>query len=142
MFSYISVTTNIYTMKKIFISLALTAIAFGTFAQETTDAGKLSAMPEYISAQHELKQLSIQWQKEIEAKYSEIGVLSRAYNTDLPSLSESTKKERKNAIEQKQQEVRNLQTQRFGINGDLYKKREVLLKPLQDKLLKEAESSY
>ncbi len=127
-------------MKKIFVSIALVLFAFGAFAQQTT-AAKLSSMPEYVNAQRELNQLSVQWQKEIEAKYSEVGALSRAYNADAPSLNESAKKHRLNEIELKQQEAINLQRQRFGANGDLYKKREALLKPVEDKLSKEAESS-
>ncbi|HWY99249.1 MAG TPA: OmpH family outer membrane protein [Bacteroidia bacterium] len=94
----------------------------------------LSKIPEYKVAQDQLNQLSIQWQKEIEAKYSEIDQLYKAYKADEVLLTAEMKQKRQAEIEQKEQEVKDLQKQRFGVNGDLFKKRQELVKPLQDKI--------
>jgi outer membrane protein len=94
----------------------------------------LSKIPEYKVAQDQLNQLSIQWQKEIEAKYSEIDQLYKAYKADEVLLTAEMKQKRQTEIEQKEQEVKDLQKQRFGVNGDLFKKRQELVKPLQDKI--------
>lgn len=94
----------------------------------------LSKMPEYKVAQDQLNQLSIQWQKEIEAKYSEIDQLYKAYKADEVLLTEEMKQKRQAEIEKKEQEVKDLQKQRFGVDGDLFKKRQELVKPLQDKI--------
>ena len=94
----------------------------------------LSKIPDYKIAQDQLNQLSIQWQKEIEAKYSEIDQLYKAYKADEVLLTEEMKQKRQAEIEKKEQEVKDLQKQRFGVNGDLFKKRQELVKPLQDKI--------
>ena len=94
----------------------------------------LSKIPEYKVAQDQLNQVSIQWQKEIEAKYSEIDQLYKAYKADEVLLTAEMKQKRQAEIEQKEQEVKDLQKQRFGVNGDLFKKRQELVKPLQDKI--------
>jgi outer membrane protein len=94
----------------------------------------LSKIPEYKVAQDQLNQLSIGWQKEIEAKYSEIDQLYKAYKADEVLLTEEMKQKRQTEIEQKEQAVKDLQKQRFGVSGDLFKKRQELVKPLQDKI--------
>lgn len=94
----------------------------------------LSKMPEYKVAQDQLNQFSVQWQKEIEAKYSEIDQLYKAYKADKVLLTQEMQQKREAEIEQKEQEVKDLQKQRFGVNGDLFKKRQELVKPLQDKI--------
>ncbi len=94
----------------------------------------LSKIPDYKVAQDQLNQLSIGWQKEIEAKYSEIDQLYKAYKADEVLLTEDMKQKRQSEIEKKEQDVKDLQKQRFGVNGDLFKKRQELVKPLQDKI--------
>jgi outer membrane protein len=94
----------------------------------------LSKMPEYKSAEDQINQISIQWQKEIEAKYSEVDQLYKAYKADEVLLTDEMKQKRQSEIETKEQAVKDLQKQRFGVNGDLFKKRQELVKPLQDKV--------
>lgn len=94
----------------------------------------LSKMPEYKAAQDQINQISIEWQKEIEAKYSEIDQLYKAYKADEVLLTDEMKQKRQSEIEQKEQAVKDLQKQHFGVNGDLFKKRQELVKPLQDKV--------
>ena len=94
----------------------------------------LTSIPEYKAAQTEIDKLSVDWQKEIEAKYSEIDKLYKAYQADAILLTDDMKKKRENEIINKEKEVKELQKQRFGVDGELFKKRQELVKPLQDKI--------
>ncbi|MGZ3920034.1 MAG: OmpH family outer membrane protein [Bacteroidia bacterium] len=94
----------------------------------------LGQIPEYKAAQSELDKTSVQWQKEIEAKYTEIDKLYKAYQADAILLTDDMKKKRENEIINKEKEVKDLQKQRFGVDGELFKKRQELVKPIQDKV--------
>jgi len=94
----------------------------------------LDNIPEYKSAQSQLDNISIQWQKEIEAKYSEIDKLYKAFQAEQILLTEDMKKKREDEIIAKEKEAKELQKQRFGVDGDLFKKRQELVKPIQDKV--------
>jgi len=94
----------------------------------------LSKIPEYKAVQDQINQISIEWQKEIEGKYSEIDQLYKAYKADEVLLTDEMKQKRQAEIEQKEQAVKDLQKQHFGVNGDLFKKRQELVKPIQDKV--------
>jgi outer membrane protein len=92
----------------------------------------LSQIPEYKAAQGELDKTSLMWQKEIDGKYSEVDKLYKAYQADAILLTEEMKKKRENEIINR--EVKDLQKQRFGVDGELFKKRQELVKPIQDKV--------
>lgn len=94
----------------------------------------LSKIPEYKAAQAELDKLSVDWQKEIEAKYAEIDKLYKIYQAESVLLTEDMRKKRENEIINKEKEVKELQKQRFGVDGELFKKRMELVKPIQDKV--------
>jgi outer membrane protein len=94
----------------------------------------LSQMPEYKSAQDQLDAASAQWQKEIEAKYSEIDKLYKSFQAEQVLLSEDMKRRREDEIIQKEKEAKELQKSKFGVDGELFKKRMELVKPLQDKV--------
>jgi len=94
----------------------------------------LSKIPEYKAAQDQLDQISISWQKDIEAKKSEVDQLYKAYKADEVLLTDEMKEKRQSEIDQKEQAVKDLQKQHFGVNGDLFKKRQELVKPIQDKV--------
>jgi outer membrane protein len=91
-------------------------------------------MPEYKEAQKKLDQFSDQWQKEIEAKQAELDVMYRNFDAEQVMLSESLKKKREDDLFNKEKELRDLQKRRFGFEGDLFRKRQELIKPLQDKV--------
>ncbi len=127
-------------MKKVFF-LAISVLFFTSVQAQT--AAKfgyadtdyiLSKIPEYKAAQSELDKLSVQWQKEIEAKYVEIDKLYKAYQADAVLLTDDMKKKRENEIVNKEKEAKDLQKQRFGVDGELFKKRIELVKPIQDKV--------
>ena len=125
-------------MKKIFILAAfLLGTAFTTFAQkyayENTDY-ILENITEYTDAQQQLDDLSVQWQKEIEAKFAEIDKLYKAFQNEAVLLPDEMKKKREDEIVKKEKDAKDLQKKRFGTDGDLYKKRIELIKPIQEKV--------
>lgn len=94
----------------------------------------LSHVPEYQQAQQEINKLSIQWQKEIEMKYESVARLETSLQAEKVLLTEDMRKQREQEIDQKRQEAKDLQKQRFGVEGDLFKRREELIKPIQDQI--------
>lgn len=125
-------------MKKTIISAVLmvittTAALAQKFAFVDTEY-ILANIPEYKQAQAELDKTSVNWQKEIEAKYAEIDKLYKAYQAEQILLTEDMKKKREAEIVGKEKEVKDLQKQHFGVDGDLFKKRQELVKPIQDKV--------
>ncbi len=94
----------------------------------------LANTPEYKSAQTQVDNLSIQWQKEVEAKYAEIDKLYKAFQAEEVLLTDDMKKKRENEIMTKEKDAKDIQKQHFGVDGDLFKKRQELVKPIQDKI--------
>lgn len=125
-------------MKKIILTLAIAAfMALGAQAQKFAYIDTeyiLENIPEYQAAQRQLDQLSIQWQREIEAQFAEIEKLYKDYQAESMLLPEDVRKTRENAIIEREKQAKDLQRQRFGRDGDLFKKRQELTKPIQDKV--------
>ena len=96
----------------------------------------LDNMPEYSEAQNELNKTSEKWQREIELRYEAIENMNKAYRAERVLLTEDMKREREEEIAQSELEAKELQKKRFGLSGDLFKKREELIKPIQDKIFK------
>ncbi|MBP6976840.1 MAG: OmpH family outer membrane protein [Bacteroidales bacterium] len=94
----------------------------------------LKNIPEYNDAQSLLDDMAAEWQKEIEDKYTEIDQLYKSYQAEVVLLPEEMKKKREDEIIKKEQAVKELQRQRFGKDGDLFKKRQELIKPIQEKI--------
>jgi len=94
----------------------------------------LENIPDYKTAQQTLDNLSLTWQKEIEDKYAIIDKLYKAYQAEQVLLTEEMKKRRQDEITAKEKDVKDLQKQRFGYDGDLFKKKQELVKPIQDKI--------
>jgi len=94
----------------------------------------LDNIPEYKMAITQLEELSKKWQKEIETKLLEIDKMYRSFQTDAVLLPADIKKQREEEITQKERELKALQKKRFGKEGDLFKKRQELIKPIQDKI--------
>jgi outer membrane protein len=86
----------------------------------------------YQDAQADLDKMSMDWQKEIEQKYEGIEKMEKAYQAEKILLTDEMKKKRESELEEKRKEARELQKKRFGVEGDLFKKREELIKPIQD----------
>ena len=94
----------------------------------------LKNLPQYEQANEQLTMLSIRWQKEIDAAQQEARVLATNYQTEQIFLTEAMRAEREQEIVKKEQEVLELKRKYFGQDGELYKKREALIKPIQDEI--------
>ena len=125
-------------MKK-FLLIAVCSIAFGlsTAAQRYAIIDTkyiLGKMPEYVDADKKLQAVSDQWQKEIDTKQAELDKMYKDYDAEQFMLSDDLKTKREDELFNKEKELRDLQKKRFGYQGDLFKEREKLVKPLQDKV--------
>ncbi|MCA1750413.1 MAG: OmpH family outer membrane protein [Cryomorphaceae bacterium] len=92
----------------------------------------LSNLKAYSDAQKELDRFSNQWQKEIEERYTGIERLHKSYQAEKVLLTAEMRKEREEEIVRKEEEARDLKRQRFGVDGDLFQKRQELIQPIQD----------
>jgi outer membrane protein len=93
-------------------------------------------IPAFNSAQEQLDKLSKQWEKEVADGYSVVEQMYKSYQNEAVLLSQDMKTKREEAIISKEKEMKNLQNKYFGPEGDLFKKREELVKPIQDEILK------
>lgn len=92
----------------------------------------LKNLPQYESANDQLTLISRRWQKEIEDAQQQAQILSQNYQTEQIFLSEPMRQQREEEILAKENEVMELKRKYFGQDGELYKKRDALLKPIQD----------
>lgn len=125
-------------MKKYFL-----IAVFGCLASVSVNAQRyaiidtkyiLSKMPEYVDADKKLQEISEQWQKEIDDKQAALDLMYKNYDAEQYMLTDELKKKREDELFNKEKELRDLQKRRFGYEGDLFKEREKLVKPLQDKV--------
>ncbi|NBO58462.1 MAG: OmpH family outer membrane protein [Chitinophagia bacterium] len=125
-------------MKKITILLiAIFLLTASSYAQRYAIIDTryiLSKLSEYSDAQKKLDAFSLQWQKEIDDKQALLDQMYRNYEAEKVMLSEELLKKREDDLFNKEKEVRDLQKRRFGFEGDLFKKRQELVKPIQDKV--------
>lgn len=131
-------------MKKI-IFLILTVLCFTsvTFAQKYAYIDSefiLGKMPEYKEAQKDLDKLAANWQKDIETRFRSIDSMYKKYQVEAITLPENLKQKREELIIKAEQEAKDLQKKRFGKDGDLFKKREELVKPIQDRVFNAIEA--
>ena len=94
----------------------------------------LKNLPQYEQANEQLSMLSKRWQKEIDAAQQDARVMATNYQTEQIFLSETMRTQREQEIVKKEQEVLELKRKYFGQDGELYKKREALIKPIQDEI--------
>jgi outer membrane protein len=93
-------------------------------------------IPEFTAAQEQLDRLSKQWEKEVSDGYAVVEQMYKSYQTESVLLSQDMKTKREEAIIAKEKEIKDLQNKYFGMEGELFKKREELVKPIQDEILK------
>ena len=94
----------------------------------------LKNLPQYETANEQLTMISKRWQKEIETANQEVQLLVSNYQTEQIFLSADMKQKREDEILEKEQQVLELKRKYFGEEGEWYKKREALLKPIQDEI--------
>jgi outer membrane protein len=125
-------------MKKILLvvcSLAIFSLASSAQKYAIIDTKYiLNKLPDYSAAERRLEQLSIQWQAELDTLQTQLDKMYKNYDAEQYMLSEELKKKRETELFNKEKEVRDLQKKRFGYEGDLFKERQKLVKPIQDKV--------
>jgi outer membrane protein len=123
-------------MKKFIVTIALlVAVSSIGLAQKYgfIDSGYiLENIPSYRAAQEQLNQLSAQYQKELEGMHTEIEQMYQDFQAESVLLSEDMKRKREDVIITKEKDYKQLQRKYFGPEGDLFKKRQALVKPVQD----------
>lgn len=125
-------------MKKLFF------IAFSLLlASATVDAQRyaiidtkyiLDKMPEYKDADKRLATISETWQKEIDLKQGQLNQMYRNFDAEQYMLTDELRKKREDQLFNLEKEIRDLQKKRFGYEGDLFKERQKIVKPVQDKV--------
>jgi outer membrane protein len=124
-------------MKKYIILSFLLFTGIGAFAQKFAYVDTeyiLKHLPEYKAAINQITATSDQFQVQVDGKYKQIDALYKAYQADQVLLTDDMRKKRENDIIEKEKEVKEFQRQKFGPEGELFKARIKLLKPIQDKV--------
>ena len=124
-------------MKKLIIVAGIMLVGLSIQAQKYAIIDTryiLDKMTEYGQAQKQLDDIAADWQKDIDAKQTALDRMYKDYEAEQVMLSEELRKKREDQLFVKEKELRDLQRQRFGFEGDLFKKRQELIKPIQDKV--------
>mgnify|MGYP002632072102 FL=1 len=121
---------------KVFLLLTISLIAASTmqaqrYAFIDTDY-ILEQIPAYQEAQAEIDAQAEKWQKQIQARYDEIEKMYTAYKAEQVLLTPDMKKVKEQEIIQKEKNAKDFQKQKFGVEGDLFKLRQELIKPIQE----------
>lgn len=123
-------------MKKLILAFVCAFVcAMGAYAQKFALVDMeyiLKNVPSYEMANEQLNQVSLRWQKEVEAKAKEAETLYKKYQADMVFLTDEQKKKKEEEIVAKEKEATELRNQYFGPEGELFKKRQSLMKPIQD----------
>jgi outer membrane protein len=94
----------------------------------------LDKMPDYKDAQKRLDDIAADWQHEIDSLQSQLERMYKDYDAEQVMLSDDLRKKREDQLFVKEKYLRDMQKKRFGFEGDLFKKRQELIKPVQDKV--------
>ncbi len=123
-------------MKKLIISLALAIVAsVGAYAQKFALVDMdyiLRNVPSYEMANEQLNQVSQRWEREVTELSKEAETLYKNYQSEMIFLTDDQKKAREEEVVAKEKEVTDLRYKYFGPEGELYKKRQSLMKPIQE----------
>jgi outer membrane protein len=123
--------------KSMFVAFLLTLGVIGAQAQKFALIDMeyiLKNIPAYEMANEQLSSISKKWQAEIESVQQDAQNLYKTYQADLVFLSAEMKTKREAQIVSKEQEAQELKRKYFGTDGELYKKRESLIRPIQDEI--------
>ena len=123
--------------KSIILAIAVCFCAFFANAQKFALVDMeyvLSNIPSYEVANNQLEQLSQRWQKEVENVSREAETLYNNYKSQMPFLTDDQKKKQEEAIVAKEKEAAELRNKYFGPEGELYKKRQTLMQPIQEQV--------
>jgi outer membrane protein len=127
-------------MKKLVLILLFFTVSIGFgFAQKYAYVDTqyiLGNIPSYKAAQEQLDKVSQQYQKELETLHAELDKIYKDFQAEVVLLSDDMKRKREDVIITKEKEYKKLQRQYFGPEGDLFQKRQSLVKPIQDDVFK------
>ena len=124
-------------MKKIIMLMLLCATTLSMQAQKFALVDMeyiLKNVPAYERANEQLNQVSKKWQAEVEALNTEASTMYKNYQNEVVFLSQEQKKAKQEAIMQKEKEASDLKKKYFGPEGELFKKRESLMTPIQEEI--------
>ena len=125
------------TTKTLFLLIVTLMTSISTYSQKFAYVDSdyiLSKMTEFAQAEEKIDDFSKEWQSEIESAYEEVEQMYRDYQSEQVLLTSEMKAKREEAIIEKEKSVQSLQQKYFGNNGELYKKRQDLIKPIQDRI--------
>lgn len=112
-------------------------VLFGASAQKIAIVDindVLAALPEYEQAQATLDRFSAEWQQQVQQEFDKVKSLYNKLQAEQVLLSPEDKMKREDEIIKMEGQVRELQKQKFGPEGELFMKRQELVTPLQDKV--------
>ena len=124
-------------MKKVLLTALLLVTGLIGFSQKYAIIDTryiLDKMPDYKNAQAQLDSIAAGWQKEIDTKQADLDKMYKDFDAEQVMLSEELRKKREDQLFNREKELRDLQRKRFGFEGDLFKKRQELIKPIQDRV--------
>lgn len=116
---------------------AMLAVAFTASAQKFALVDMeyiLKNIPAYERANEQLTQVAKKWQAEVDALNTEAQTMYKNYQNEVVFLSQDQKKERQEAIMNKEKEASELKRKYFGPEGELFKKRTSLMTPIQEEI--------
>jgi len=125
--------------KIVMLALAISFVSFGQRVAFIETEYILGKMPAYAAAQSNLEKISADYQQEIDGKMKDLDKMYKKMQAELPLYSDQIRQEKIAAIDKLEQEIATYQKQRFGPNGDVYKKRQELMQPLLDKIFDEVQ---
>lgn len=125
-------------MKRIFFTLLIAMVSFASsYAQKFALVDMeyiLKNVPAYERANEQLNQISKKWEGEVEALLQEVETMYKKYQSEVVFLSEAQKTKTEEAIMAKEKEASDLKKKYFGNDGELFKKRQSLMAPIQDEI--------
>jgi len=126
----------------VFTALLVFGIAFVSTAQKYGYIDSkyiMEQLPEYHENKEKLDKLSERWQKEIDDRYTVLRKRKEALAQEEVLLPDDVREKRREEIKQLEEEAMQLQRLYFGVNGELFQKRQELIKPIQDKIFEALE---
>jgi outer membrane protein len=94
-------------------------------------------LPDFAAAQQELNTYAIEWQADIESKLDAADRLEVAYRAERVLLTKEMRQRREQEITEKRAEAKEMQKQKFGVEGELFQKRQELIEPIQQQIFEE-----
>lgn len=129
-------------MKKLMLFLVVLLMATAGYSQRFAYIDTdfiMENIPDFKAAEQEIERVSNQWQVEIEKMFADVEQLYREYQAEAPLLPEDMRRRREENIIERERQAKQLQMQRFGREGDLFAKRQELIRPIQERVFKVVE---